>query len=556
MKSEWSQRLQALIDAALGTRARQRPADGGQLSLNLDGGAPEPDGPVYHDEPIVFTAAQMAEYTPPEIRRMRRAAQNFDGYSQSTAMLFFTQGKMMESFEDDYPGHADYFQYSPTYQAMTNQQLRVYFTWRSRVRSGWIEQTALSYVYVYVYELLGGIGVSSPQEGYDTLLRFWQAYRDLDSRLDEHLPGWLRDYAVWHGLDPAQLPGGGLSRQDQAVLTLLHRREHTDGEICAALSLLSSYSLENSRFYKLHPQETAQLVSRVYAALEEYYGKHRKNDLCAKLFGRSYSSPYQMFHGAVFYQDGPHPDTVYELTPLHRFRCESGRWTQEHFYFYRQKSAEAGALLKQIDYQLRQAWGFRSPLKPAELSKTFQSVLDRVLEQWLAERAAAQEAAARAAAPRLTIDTSRLQQIRRAALETQQRLIVDEPEDEAPPAFTAAKAAESAPAADSAPAAPDASAAPAFAAPDPAPAAPDGAAAAPEETPALRPEEYRLLQCLLYDRPWQDWARAAGLTPALLADRINEALFDRFADTVLSCDGDVPTLIEDYIDDLKGLIHP
>ena len=38
--------------------------------------------------------------------------------------------------------------------------------------------------------------------------------------------------------------------------------------------------------------------------------------------------------------------------------------------------------------------------------------------------------------------------------------------------------------------------------------------------------------------------------------KVNEALFDRFADTVLCCDGDVPSLIEDYTDELKGLIEP
>ena len=96
------------------------------------------------------------------------------------------------------------------------------------------------------------------------------------------------------------------------------------------------------------------------------------------------------------------------------------------------------------------------------------------------------------------------------------------------------------------------------AAPAAAPAAPDPvpAPAGPEDELDLRPEELRLLRCLLYGRPWQDWVRTAGLTPALLADRINEALFDRFADTVLCCDGDVPSLIEDYTDELKGLIEP
>ena len=169
----------------------------------------------------------------------------------------------------------------------------------------------------------------------------------------------------------------------------------------------------------------------------------------------------------------------------------------------------------------------------------------------LAGRAAAQEAAARAAAPRLVIDTSRLQQIRRAALETQQRLIVDEPEDAAAPAFVPREPSALASAAASAVPAPGAAPAAAPAAPDPVPAL-----AGPEDELDLRPEEIRLLRCLLYGRPWQDWVRAAGLTPALLADRINEALFDRFADTVLCCDGDVPSLIEDYTDELKGLIEP
>ena len=47
----------------------------------------------------------------------------------------------------------------------------------------------------------------------------------------------------------------------------------------------------------------------------------------------------------------------------------------------------------------------------------------------------------------------------------------------------------------------------------------------------------------------------AGRTmPSLLADAINEKLFDLFGDTVLAFDGDTPEPVEDYIEELKGIV--
>ena len=42
--------------------------------------------------------------------------------------------------------------------------------------------------------------------------------------------------------------------------------------------------------------------------------------------------------------------------------------------------------------------------------------------------------------------------------------------------------------------------------------------------------------------------------PSLLADSVNEKLFDIFGDTVLELSGGVPEVIEDYTEELKGLI--
>ncbi|MDE6281075.1 MAG: hypothetical protein K2M15_04695, partial [Oscillospiraceae bacterium] len=71
------------------------------------------------------------------------------------------------------------------------------------------------------------------------------------------------------------------------------------------------------------------------------------------------------------------------------------------------------------------------------------------------------------------------------------------------------------------------------------------------DTP-LSPPEYRLLQCLLYGGD-TGWVQGEGHLLSVLVDGVNEKLYDTFLDTVID---DGPQLIEDYIDDLKEMVHP
>ena len=67
------------------------------------------------------------------------------------AVLFYKQARFMENFEDDYEGNAPFSMYFPSYQMMSCEQLRTYFTWRSQVRRGVVRQNSLSYVFLYIY---------------------------------------------------------------------------------------------------------------------------------------------------------------------------------------------------------------------------------------------------------------------------------------------------------------------------------------------------------------------------------------------------------------------
>ena len=114
---------------------------------------------VYRDEPILKTAAQLNRFLPEQYRAMRKLASSPEAYRRPEEWLFWKQGKFMEDFEDDYDYRGEYIRYFPTYQSMNDMQLRGYFSWRTKVRRGVVEETSLSFAFVYIYELINQIGV-------------------------------------------------------------------------------------------------------------------------------------------------------------------------------------------------------------------------------------------------------------------------------------------------------------------------------------------------------------------------------------------------------------
>ncbi len=179
---------------------------------------------LYRDEPILTTGRQMATYLPDAYREMRAMSRWQEGSPHgrwlTEAELFYCQGMFMADFEDDCPYRGTFKAYYPTYSAMSDRQLRGYFTWRASVRHGDIQQTSLSFVYVYLYELLCGIGVRDPLDGFTRLRDFWQVYREFEPKIDRYVRVWQRDYVVYHGLDPALLDEDPVIIFDQALFRL------------------------------------------------------------------------------------------------------------------------------------------------------------------------------------------------------------------------------------------------------------------------------------------------------------------------------------------------
>lgn len=486
---------------------------------------------TYSDEPILMRGSQLRSYVPDEIRQMRALARRPEARSWSDARLFVEQARLMADYEDDCPYAGTFSSYFPTYDAMDDRQLRGYFTWRAHVRRGDIQQTSTSFAFVYLYELLNGIGVVPGARGFQAIEAFWKAYRELDPSLDRYVRPWLVDYAVYHGLDQRLALPYANAQHDEAVMVLARAEEEAlahvpergrrrapmrfpldptaDQGLFAALDQLSTYRPAGSRLYRDSPDDLRAVTCAVFRQLARYYHGSRKQDLVESLFGTRQTMPHLMFASAVFYPNGRHADCAYELGGTRRYECRNGLWTCSALHDGGGRSAKLGQVLRAADRQLRAALEYPHPLKEHGDPKYLVSLIDRVVADYLDWK--------RAHAPRrVEIDLSKLAGIRATAAVTRESLLVDEErlEEPAPPLPQTTQAAEK------------------------------------REGPSLTQEENALLRGLL------DGHAPSSQNADLLVDAINEKLFDLVGDTVLEFDASgTPSLVEDYADDVRAVLE-
>ena len=601
-------------------QAEGRQAEGRQAGDQQPAGRVHLSATVYVDEPLVRTGRQMKGYLPERIRQMKAISRYEEGAPGkrgrwlSEEEHFWRQGTFMADFEDDCPYHGTFKAYYPTYDAMSDQQLRGYFTWRAQVRRGRIEETSPSFVFVYLYELICGIGVREPLEGFRIMEWVWQGCRPFAPELDRFVNIWLQDYAVYHGLPPELLAPYRTLAFDRALIALkrageragatagarrrrgagpvsalpLPADEALEDELFNALDALSSYRLKNSRLYKAEPAGLRHVAGAVYVRTSAYYDKNRKAGVLESWFGEHMEQGYVMFGSAVFFEPARHADCVYELDELHRYRCTDGLWTCERYHGSRQRSAKLGQIMRATDRTLRAASGFPHPLKDdGRTPKYLQKIIDEEVAAWLGWQEAHRPVT-------IDIDLSQLAGIRRAASATREALLVDEEHEEPP-----ASAGEPAPSAGE-PVPPAGEPAPAAAGPRPVSlgttdlielekvphstggaeqpglfdAVPvielgtvpnsitgagtaDGDAAAAAGQAALSPAQAHYLRCLMEGASAGerlDAVAASGLSEDLLVDAVNEALFELVGDTVIEFGPEGPQLVEEYAEDVREVL--
>ena len=555
---------------------------------------------VYADEPILKTGRQMQNFLPDQYRKMREISRWQDdpkggaGRWLSEAELFYRQGLLMADFEDDCPYNGTFKSYFPTYNAMSDRQLRGYFTWRAQVRRGTVEETSTSFAFLYLYELICGIGVDDPLDGFNKIKAFWDVYRAFEPGIDRFACVWLQDYAVFHGLDPKLLRDSKTVMFDNALIELrraardlvpapapsgqtpkrrktseptlpLPPDEVREERLMAAINALSTYNLSNSRLDRSHHRDLRHVACAVYVRMARYYDTHRKTGIVASLFGEETAMPYTMFASAVFFAPERHEDCEYRLNPLHIYRCQNGFWECMRIHGSRQKSSKLGEMMRACDQRLRLALDPAHPLKEEKVPKYLAKIIDDEIVAWLSWDAAHQPV-------KIDIDLSQLGHIRSAAAQTREALLIDEEREDG--ASAEAEAADSGqpeaePVTDAiveavvTPIRQDLTDVPTISteqfgvvAPLLAPTPAFAAAAPAEATNELAPAADAFLRALLEQNAAQATSAVAhsGQSEDMLVDSINEALFDLVGDTVIEFSAAGPQIIEDYKADVRGYL--
>lgn len=525
---------------------------------------------------------------PPTLARLRYLEGGCDdqGVLLRGGKLFAAQARLAADFEDDQPYQGALpFRYLPTYQELSDRELRGYFSWRTLWRRGEASDAPSTFVRLLSFELVNGVGVEPGTPVALELRRLVDACRDQAAKQPGAAGGvvldlerLLHDYVVCHQLDPELATSEEERAFARAVMTLrLAERARlcqeglrgltskdqegptpTDAELWEALGRVSSYPPERSPFLRTHADESAQVAAGVFARLVRHCAKRRKTDFVDSLVGPVQEHAYYPFAGVPL-EDAPKPEGLrVRLTAAETITHRFGRWKLRKDFSTSGRSRELGRIVRGIDRQMRDDWDFGRPLKekrlPAYVARMIQKESALTLER-------SQEAERR----RISFDLSKLGSIRSAAALTREALLVDEERDGYLPDDPPREAPSSIPVTTVPPMPGERDATSPADTPRPAAAPPaptaqpsagtrDGSPEGGTPSPCgLDPEELGLLRALLDGRPGPS---GTARTTEMLADSANEKLFDLLGDTAIEFDEEGPRLVEDYAEDLRGMLEP
>ena len=358
---------------------------------------------------------------------MRRLASD-NPLTWRDAKLFYKQAKLMENFSDDYPENITSSMYHLCYQHLGYEQLRTYFTWRTRARNGEYPPTSLPYVFIYIYELLSNIGISDPAIGLDKLVVVWNTYREQNPALDKYLPEWLKDYHIYY-----DIPGfadfisqHGLQQHYPELLLFEADAEHS----LDLWNNISSYKITKSKFYS---DDNIQLLKECFCAvlsgIKAICAGHnaRIDDLFIFDISRR---AWQPFAHSLFYDWLPQPDRRVEILS-ETYLLQDNQWTADISMHHSGRAALAGYIIKKTEACLRQITKFKLKIKADhdEINRSFQKFtalgitfadLDQVIEDSVTSFRRERTRTV------VTVNRDNLTRIRDEALGTQEKLIVQE----------------------------------------------------------------------------------------------------------------------------------
>lgn len=513
-------------------------------------------------------------------------AEKVEGYYRETAILgrselparieaiyacedFLSAARAMEDYEDDCPFAGTVPLYQPEYRDLTPNELRGYFTWRAALRRGEVSPHCDAFVYLYLSELMLGVGAANAAEALDCMDAFASAYFSAgygSEALQRNFKNWRLEYAVLNRVDAARVrtyENPALRHWDEALTVLREPEKQSDEAVFAALAELGGKKLTEARSVK----ELGDRAAFYYAAI----WRSSAPLLFAACFGNMRMREWKPF------SDAPRLKAVcervgqgfsYQLNELRSFAATGNGFTEYSYLRQQFDSKRFFAFLKEADTALRVRF------LRGKASKSASSAQDIALQEAFSRAFAsceAMEAAQKLAA--VPVRREKLADIRAAAAVTTAALLTEaetgaereelrrreaekgcgltsadkncglaelingEESKQTGSAFVQVVAAAGATPAELA----------------------NGSETAQRDqagrTEILDAFERRCLAALLCGESVRAELRAAHCLTSLFAERVNEKLYERFQDICLASEGEELFLVPDYREELDTLLR-
>lgn len=506
---------------------------------------------------------------------------------------FLSAARAMEDYEDNCPFAGTVPLYQPEYRDLTPNELRGYFTWRAALRRGEVSPHCDAFVYLYLSELMLGVGAATAAEALDCMDAFASAYFSAgygSEALQRNFKNWRFEYAVLNRVDAARVrayENPALRHWDEALTVLREPEKQSDEAVFAALAELGGKKLTEARSVKGLGDKAAFYYAAIWRSSASL--------LFAACFGNLRMREWKPF------SDAPRLKAVcenvgqgfsYQLNELRSFAATGNGFTEYCYLRQQFDSKRFFAFLKEADTALRVRF------LRGKASKTASAAQDIALQEAFARAFAsceATEAAQKLAA--VPVRRERLADIRAAAEITTAALLTEaetgaEREElrrrdaqklpakedsslaelingadckQADGAFVQVEAAECSEAAERRKlCANDVSRRGESAACAEAAESSSRGAGKQRETEqtdkAGRTEmldalERRCLAALLRGESVRAELRAAHCLTSLFAERVNEKLYERFQDICLASEGEELFLVPDYREELETLLR-
>lgn len=456
-----------------------------------------------------------SQLVPKEIKKMIESYQYSLPGSIRREQNFYLQGKLMASYEDHYEGKQSFLRYYPTYHDLTVGQARTYFTWRTKIRQNIYEKISDSYAYIYLYELLNGIGIKNPEEGLDKLITFNKNYaQKFSPEMGAYLERWIRDYIIFYNINKTNNTFFVKEQtNDKKYEQLLYPDQFSNHEVAESLIKLSNYKIRNCPLYKKSIEKFEYLLVLIWHKILDL--RNDGFDFFTSYIAYKNQMTIQLFSAAVFNHQLEPQTTSYEIDQIRKYFYdkEKNTWYCESYWGLTGQKSIMGNFLHEVDREIRLRFNLGRNLKPRKIEKHYlEAIRDGIKEYQIEEQKLKQ--------PKIEFNLSQLSTIREDAAGTRDSLLTEEElqaEQEEREQIEETVVNDE------------------------------------QEDYGLSSEEMATIILLLKGKDLNKYLKEHHLMAAVIIDNINEKLFDEFGDNVIEFINDIPTVIEDYQEDLEDI---